>query len=245
MTPSSNKRHLPLRMAAAAKVARSAQAPSPRPPPAASTAQASELARQNDDLRRAQIAAEASRDRYRDLYEFAPVGYLTLTTEGLVAQLNLTAAKLLGRPRRALQGKSLALLVADYDQDRWQRFLASVRENEAQDSVEVDLTRGDGTVFYAQLDCLRMSDRSTGAELRVALIDVSARKQAESALFDSHETLCSILATTKDGFWQVDSQGTLVDVNAVYVQQSGYSRGELLGMRIGELETADSAVETA
>ena len=46
---------------------------------------------QNDDLRRAQIAVEESRDHYLDLYEFAPVGYLTLTPEGQLAQLNLTA----------------------------------------------------------------------------------------------------------------------------------------------------------
>ena len=209
-----------------------------------------DLLRQNAALRRARAVAEAARDRYRDLYEFAPVGYLTLTPEGGLTQLNLTAARLLGRPRQALLGKRLALFVAADDLDRWERFWAGVKDSETPDSVELDLTRGDGSVFYAQLDCLRVSDRSplpsTGGDLlRIALIDVSARKQAESALFDSHEVLCSILATTRDGFWQVDAQGALIDVNAVYVEQSGYSRGELLGLRIGELQTPDSAVDTA
>lgn len=256
MTLSGNKRDSKLRAAAEAKVARSLKADVPKLPLEMLVHELQvnqiELEMQNEALRRAQIAVEESRDRYLDLYEFAPVGYLTLTPEGLIAQINLTAATLLGRPRQDLQGKRLAVLVAESDQDRWERFFASLKASEAQDAVELDLTRGDGTVFYAQLDCVRVKNRSAaelpaadGEVLRIALIDISARKQAESALFDSHETLCSILATTKDGFWQVDSQGALIDVNLVYVEQSGYSRSELLTMRIGDLETPDSAVETA
>ena len=256
MTLSGNKRDSKLRAAAEAKVARSLKADVPELPLEMLVHELQvnqiELEMQNEALRRAQIAVEESRDRYVDLYEFAPVGYLTLSPDGLIAQINLTAATLLGRPRQDLQGKRLALLVAESDQDRWERFFASLKASEAQDAVELDLTRGDGTVFYAQLDCVRVKNRSAaelpaadGEVLRIALIDISARKQAESALFDSHETLCSILATTKDGFWQVDSQGALIDVNLVYVEQSGYSRSELLGMRIGDLETPDSAIDTA
>lgn len=255
MTLSNNKRDLKLRAAAEAKVARSPKADAPELPLESLLHELQvhqiELEMQNETLRRAQIAADELRDRYVDLYEFAPVGYLTLTPDGLIAQINLTAARLLGRPRQDLQGKRLALLVAEHDQDRWERLFVSAKESDEQTTVELDLTRGDGTVFYAQLDCVRTKKHcaSDGCSLeehalRIALIDVSARKQAESALFDSHETLCSILATTQDGYWQADSQGALIDVNAVYVALSGYSRGELLGMRIYDLETPDSAVDT-
>ena len=255
MTLSRNKRDKKLRAAAEAKLARSAKAGARELPLEALVHELQvheiELEMQNDALRCAQIAVEESRDRYVDLYEFAPVGYLTLTLVGQIALLNLTAARLLGRERKDLLGKRFALLVVEADQDRWERLFLRVKESNEQGTTELDLLRGDGAVFYAQLDCVLAkglcapdtSSPDTSA-LRIALIDISARKQAESALFDSHETLCSILATTQDGFWQVDSQGTLIDVNAVYAEQSAYSRSELLTMRISDLETPESAAET-
>ena len=69
--------------------------------------------------------------------------------------------------------------------------------------------------------------------------------QREDALCDSHEALRSILKTTLDGYWQVDGQGILLDVNPTYSQQSGYVREELLGVQISDLETVESAADTA
>jgi PAS domain-containing protein len=59
-----------------------------------------ELETQNDELRRSQVALEESRDRYLDLYEFAPVGYLTVTAEGLISEVNLTGTALLHLERK-------------------------------------------------------------------------------------------------------------------------------------------------
>ncbi|MFZ4536155.1 PAS domain S-box protein [Propionivibrio sp.] len=88
------------------------------------------------------------------------------------------------------------------------------------------------------------------AEAILKLVTVRAageleRLRAEEALRDSHENLRSILDTTKDGFWRVDVQGHLLDVNQAYCQQSGYTREELLGMRIADLEAEESPADTA
>ncbi|WP_301103109.1 PAS domain S-box protein [Propionivibrio sp.] len=215
-----------------------------------------ELEMQNDALRQMQLALEEARDRYVNLYEFAPVGYLILTPEGQIDEINLTGARLLKWDRNSLLHKRFALFVIPQDQDRWERLFLKVQECGEKKTIELALSRGDGTVLQAQLDCVSQricseadidsvaaAGRSTGVSL--ALIDISERKQAESALFESHETLCSILAATRDGYWHVDSEGVLIDVNAVYSQQSGYTRKELLGMHIHDLETPESAAETA
>ncbi|MEA1051456.1 PAS domain-containing protein, partial [Lamprobacter modestohalophilus] len=67
-----------------------------------------ELEIQNRDLRQAQIDLEDSHHRYAELYDFAPVGYLTLDHNGLIRSLNLTAAKLLGRERSGLVDRPLS-----------------------------------------------------------------------------------------------------------------------------------------
>jgi PAS domain-containing protein len=59
-----------------------------------------ELEMQNEELRRAQLTTEESRDRYADLYEFAPIGYFTLTRTGMVFEVNLTGAEMLGVERK-------------------------------------------------------------------------------------------------------------------------------------------------
>ena len=70
--------------------------------------------------------------------------------------------------------------------------------------------------------------------------EVRGAPLSERALLDSHETLCSILATTRDGYWHVDADFKLIDVNAVYCQQSGYAHEPGCGfepvLRLDKLE---------
>jgi signal transduction histidine kinase/BarA-like signal transduction histidine kinase len=156
-----------------------------------------ELEMQNKALRQAQIALEESRDRYMDLYEFAPVGYLTLTSGGLISRINLNGATLLGvdRAQLTVRAHRFAWFIADGDRDKWRRhFLHVLQANYAthdQASVEIAITRRDGAVFYAQLDCIRqtinagnLATRSAESiqGVRVALTDISKRRMAETVL---------------------------------------------------------------
>ena len=69
--------------------------------------------------------------------------------------------------------------------------------------------------------------------------------QRDVTLQQRDEILRSILETSLDGFWRVDGQGHLLDVNSTYSQQSGYAREELLEMQVSDLEAGESAAETA
>jgi PAS domain-containing protein len=88
-----------------------------------------ELELQNEELREAQVALAEARDRYSDLYEFAPVGYLSVGPDGVIREANLTAAKLLARERASLIGKRLSHFVARQSQNalflRWREALQS------------------------------------------------------------------------------------------------------------------------
>lgn len=74
--------------------------------------------------------------------------------------------------------------------------------------------------------------------------NITAQKLTQDALQNSHDTLNAILGTTRDGFWIIDHYGRLLDVNPAYCQLSGYTRQELLGMHIWDLEMVESAAET-
>ena len=148
-----------------------------------------ELEMQNEALRQTQIALEESRDRYVDLYEFAPVGYLTLTSQGLISRINLTGASLLGVERKNLPHQRFASFVIGEDRDRWHQHFLRLTRSAGRGIAELVLQRGDGTVFTAQLDCMCekvIADDTTthvlsgsAPSLRIALTDISERKAFE------------------------------------------------------------------
>jgi PAS domain S-box-containing protein len=137
-----------------------------------------ELEMQRDELRRVQIAIEESRDHYMDLYEFSPDGYLTLTREGMINEVNLTGAALLRVERRKLLNRRFAGFVAPQNSDKWHRHFLNLLQNGGHQSYELELKRGDGSALPARLDCL-CKDANSESSVRIALIDLTERKKAE------------------------------------------------------------------
>jgi len=162
-----------------------------------------ELEMQNEALRQAQVELEVSRDNYVDLYDFAPVGYLILSRSGLIEQINLTGATLLGEERRRLLRRRFSRYVAPEDVERWQRKIVALNPHSERTSCELAMLRGDGSRFHARLDCLHLS----GAEplVRIALSDVSERHHAEEDL-----RIAAIAFESQEGIMVTDSHGVIV-----------------------------------
>lgn len=160
-----------------------------------------ELEMQNEELRRVQVELEETRDRYIDLYEFAPIGYLTLTREGLVAEANLTCSSLLGVDRKKLLNRRFDSFIADRDKDRWNHHFLNVLKLVGRKMSELLIQRKDGSTFHAQLDCQKM--KAVDAPLmRIALTDISERKAAE----EERDSLLKILADSTDFIGTMDLQ---------------------------------------
>ena len=182
-----------------------------------------ELEMQNDALRQAQLALADSRDRYVDLYEFAPVGYLTLNADGIIAEINLTGVTLLGKERKLLLHKSFRSLVVSEDQDRWVRYFLKAIKQDEPGIVELSVRRGDGTPCNAQLHCVRQN-----LMLRISFIDVTEQKKIENALTESEQAFRLTFNQAAVGIARVSTEGTWLDVNQKFCDIVGYSKAELL-----------------
>jgi len=141
-----------------------------------------ELGLQNEALRQAQLALEQSRDRYLDLYELAPVGYLTVDCSGVVIDANITAATLLGVDRGRLKNQRFDRFVAAAEVDRWQHKFSGVMIRGGLQSFELALGIADRQV---QVSCLRVEGRDPGESgytLRMTHADTSEKKRLDDEL---------------------------------------------------------------
>jgi two-component system sensor kinase FixL len=194
-----------------------------------------ELEMQNEELRRMQLTLEESRDRYVDLYELAPVGYLTLTDTGMIAEINLTGAALLGEERPRLVQRRFAAYVSSGGSDRWQRLFLNVLRHGNKESCELAMQRGDGSSFDAQLDCLRKEIADGALRVRIILTDITERKQNERLQRENEERLHAIIDQVVVGIVGADLAGNITFVNDHFCDMSGYTREELLDKRWQDL----------
>jgi diguanylate cyclase (GGDEF)-like protein/PAS domain S-box-containing protein len=182
-----------------------------------------ELEIQNDELRRSQLALEISRADYTDLYDQAPVGYVTLNDTGHMLQANLTATKLLGQTRQALLGLALSQFIHRDDQDAYY-LLRKQRQTHDQLSAELRLKQHDGSYFWVKLISTMAQDETGESLLRVVLIDISGRIFAQEQLV----LAASVFNQSREGIMITDLHGKIVDVNAAFSHITGYSRDEAL-----------------
>jgi len=148
-----------------------------------------ELEMQNEELRRVQNDLEISRSRYADLYDFAPVGYLTLNKQGQIVDLNLTAARQLGIERGRLVNKHFQYFVFQPDKKEFLSHLNAILDKRERQIAEVRLSPKDGGQFYARLESVYLEVEDGAGLCRTNMSDVTLWKKAEQDLQNAHDEL--------------------------------------------------------
>jgi two-component system, chemotaxis family, sensor kinase Cph1 len=141
-----------------------------------------ELEMQNEELRSIQWELEQSRKKYSDLYDFAPVGYLTLSEGGRIVEANLTAAKQLGTERSILIGKPFNLYAAENYREQLHLHLRKVFKTKHPHTCEIKLDGRSRIDCYVQLDSTYLLDSEGENLTRTTMTDISDRKKAEEKL---------------------------------------------------------------
>jgi len=147
-----------------------------------------ELEMQNDELRRTQAELGQVRDRYLDLYEFVPVGYLTIDRDLAIREANLTASTMFGVQRSALLGMALPDLMFADDRDVCRFHLAHVLSSSERRTFDVNFFRHSQSRFLGRVEASPMEeDGSVATGCRVTITDVTDRANAEQQLHEARQ----------------------------------------------------------
>ena len=189
-----------------------------------------ELEMQNDELRKTQLALEASRDRYTDLYDFAPVGYFTLDENLLVIEANFTCVNLLCDNKSTFLKRGFSHYVAKDYQDEYYLFIRKSVETKEPQTCELKLLKEGGSEFYAHLACMAVQDeKGNFSQTRIAISDINKFKLLERALAESEERYQNLFDNAPDMYFTVSTDGTVTSVNQSGADYLGYSKEELVG----------------
>ncbi len=148
-----------------------------------------ELEMQNEELRGAHSRAEEAMSKYADLYDFAPVGYVTSNKEGLILEANLAFADQLGIERGRLINTPLWLYAAAPHRDKLRSHLDQVFSTNERRTCEVKLERPGGPQRTVQLDSIWVLTVDGTESCRTSVTDISIRKQAEEEIIRIQDAL--------------------------------------------------------
>ncbi|MFH0736236.1 MAG: PAS domain-containing protein [bacterium] len=139
-----------------------------------------ELEHQNQELRIAQAELEVSRNKYVNLFDFAPIPYFTLNKDGIIKEVNLSASAMLGLERRKIIGKSFKSFILQSERERFNFFMDSVFDSTIKKSCELKLNLKDGNIFQVSLEGLEIIDNLEQNKIcQIALIYLTEYEKIE------------------------------------------------------------------
>lgn len=196
-----------------------------------------ELQMQNDELRKANLALQASRDLYQNFYEHAPVGYLSLSLEGVVEAINQTGETLLGVTKQQLLQRRFSSQVVPAERDNWQVAFAKACRSPHPQECELTLMRAGGE-WLARLNCLKYGANPEIVRITLTdltdLTDLTARRHLESRL----SLAASVFTHAREAIMVTDPDGLIVEINDAFSTITGYPRDEALGINLRFLAPA-------
>lgn len=161
-----------------------------------------ELEAQNLELKRVQAEMVAAKLKYFELYDLAPVGYFTVNEKGMILEANFTLASMLNVNRGALLDLSIFQFICNQDQDIFYYLQQELYRNNKVQSSELRMKKADGKEFWVRLDAVPSSEEDGTLVSRVAVTNISKRKEVEKELHHYMKVL-EDTNKTKDKFFSI------------------------------------------
>jgi len=193
-----------------------------------------ELELQNRELQETQHELEETRDRFADVYDFAPLAYFTFDSHGSILELNVAGANLLGKDKLSLLGTPFVNFVARHERSDFLSYVRDCISGIGKDSVEFELDLPDGKSIKLQTArvAVQLSKGNVDA-CRMAFIEVTEHRIAELKL----RLTSKVLENTQEGIMLADAQQRIIAVNPAFLKTTGYSSEEIIGYTPAKLRS--------
>lgn len=195
-----------------------------------------DLETKNEALRKIEQDLNESRSKYIDLYDFAPVGYVTVDDKGFIQGANLTAARLLGSNREIMIEKPFSCYLSKDDEDAFHLYIKGLIESGRRQTCELQLPKEDSASIHVLLDGLVVHDGQGGCkQCRIGLIDITERKHAEQKLKRQTAILTAVLNSPNETVALLDTNGAVLEVNSKGAERFGMLPEEMVGRNVCSL----------
>ncbi len=201
-----------------------------------------ELQMQNEELQKTQDELEQSRSLFSNLFEFAPVGYITLDRKGLIQRANLTLATMLGTDRMELLNRQLMLRIVAEDRGVFRAFFHKFIEEKQENSCcEVRMELADGPPLWVQLEATPSQWQNEDEHYLLAVMDISDLKASQHEMQKSQALYRLLADNVTDVIWTIDQ-----DLKTTYISPSveklrGFKPEELIGQPVLKYTAPESA----
>ena len=197
-----------------------------------------ELEIQNEELRQAQEELVESRDQYSDLYDFAPVGYLTISQNGLILKANLTLTEMMGVERQALMQRRFTAFVSPESQDIYYQHRQKLLESKQRGTCKLKMLRKDSKPYWAQIDStlIEVGDKND-FHLRSIITDITQQRGTELALELRERQYRGLFENSLEGLVKTSVEGTILTANPAFARMLGYESPEDIVSSLTDLKT--------
>jgi PAS domain S-box-containing protein len=187
-----------------------------------------ELELQNEELMLAkEQVAKAADEKYVELYDFAPSGYITISKEGKIIEINLNGSQMLGEERSNIIGRKFGFFVSDDTKPIFNQFLETVFDSRVKESGQVILSNNGKTPVYVHIDGIAMENDKY---CLMTMVDITELKVAEQTIRLSQEKYKTLLNASPDGIVLIDLNGVITEVSEIGLELfCANARNDLVG----------------
>lgn len=197
-----------------------------------------ELEMQNRELRIAQQDLEESRDQYINLYDFAPIGFASLSRSGLILKINLTGSEILGESRQKLIGRPLNVFIQSAYSTKLFSYLRNVQQSENLSSIDIPVVRKDQKSTYIRIEQSKLSEDDNN------IIQIAFKDSTDSYFSDQClKHAAQVFDSTNDGIIISDVDYNVITTNNAFNRITGYSQQEIEGHFVSDFVGPDATIK--